>query len=329
MRHSSSRSSPSSEAPAGGQAGWPVWSQTGRLVWSQTGRLAWSQAGWFVLVVLGWSAFLLTVPVDPDYTAGELLDHLLSWRETGALYPALGAEPALRVFNYPPLVMLAVRGLVELGVPGLMAGRLMNAAGLVALVSGVAWWVRARGTIVGTVGLLGASFPLLYAAGQFHIELWAAALTLWGFALLDRATRWPGIVTGALALTAACFAKQTQVVPALVALAWTWTHRRDVAVMASVTAVGAAAFGATALTLAWGVEPWRQMVTYTVGTYSIGNLGEQLRSHVAPWAILIGFAARVAWARDRGPDGRGAAHGAPHGAARGAQLVAARVSERT
>ena len=264
---------------------------------------AWSQAGWFTLLVLVWSGLLFSLSIDPDYTAGELLDHFQAWRESGILYPPLGSEPPLRVLNYPPLVFLLARVMTDLGAPALLAGRLVNALGLLAVVAGVTWWTRARGTrgaaLAGTVGLMGASFPVLYGAGQFHVELWAAAGTVWGFGLLDRAASWRGAALGGLALALGCFAKQTQVVPSLLALGWIWVHRRRFAPAATATFSALGAFGASAITVAWGVEAWRHMVSYTVGVYSLSNLGQQTLSHLAPWAILIAFTGYTAWSRGR------------------------------
>ena len=264
---------------------------------------AWGQAGWFALLVLVWSGLLLLLSLDPDYTAGELLDHLQAWRESGVLYPPLGSEPPLRVLNYPPLVFLLARVLTGLGTPALLAGRLVNALGLLALVTGVSWWARARGArgaaLAGTVGLMGASFPVLYGAGQFHIELWAAAGTVWGFGLLYRAASWKGAALGGLVLALGCFAKQTQVVPSMLALGWIWVHRRRFA-PAALAAFGATgALGASAITAAWGVEAWRHLVSYTVGVYSVANLGQQTLSHLAPWFILLAFTAHTAWLRGR------------------------------
>ena len=69
-------------------------------------RAAVVQIAWLIAAVGVWSVALLGFPLDPDYTAGELLDHVLSWRETGVLYPALDGGAGLRVLNYPPLVLL-------------------------------------------------------------------------------------------------------------------------------------------------------------------------------------------------------------------------------
>jgi len=256
-----------------------------------------------VAATAAWSFLLMGLPLDPDYTAGELLDHLASWRETGVLYPELGSGPPHRVLNYPPLVFLAARGLAGLGLPELAAGRALDALGLLALVAAVSWWARARGArgaaLAGTVGLLGASFPVVYAAGQFHIELWATAGTVAGFALLDRAAGWRGAALGGAALALACFAKHTEVVPAGVALAWAWTHRRAAAPAATAALASLGLVGSAAITVAWGVEPWRHMLAYTVGTYSLASLGFQALSHAAPWVVLLAFAARTAWAERR------------------------------
>lgn len=238
---------------------------------------------------------MLFFSLDPDYTAGELLDHLAGWRETGVLYPALGEGPTLRVLNYPPLTLLVARALAATGLPDLLAGRLSNALGVAALVCAVAWWARARGargaTLAGTVGLLGGSFAVLYGAGQFHVEMWGAAFTVAGFALLDRGAGARGAMAAGVALGLACFAKQTQVVPALVALTWAWRYRRSLAGGATAAFAATGLVGSAALTAAWGWEPWRHMLTYTVGTFSLANLGFQFLSHAAPWAVLLAFTA--------------------------------------
>lgn len=273
-----------------------------------TALAAWSQLTWAVAVAVLWTGVVLTLPVDPDYTAGEMLDHLLGWMETGLLYPALGEGPTLRIMNYPPLVLLLARGISEVGLPPLLAGRVANTLGLLALVGAVYGWARARGArgpaLVGTVGLLGASFPVLYGAAQMHIELWAAALTVAGFALVDRGRGRLGPVLGGVALALACFSKQTQAVPALVALAWAWRFRRPAAPSAIAAFAGVGMVGSLAITAAWGAEPWRHMLTYTVGTYALSNLAFQALSHVVPWVALIALAgwtvgrARAEAARD-------------------------------
>lgn len=253
---------------------------------------------WFVLAVVLWSGVLLTMSLDADYTSGELLDHLRGWLETGVLYPHLDAGPPYRVLNYPPLVFVLVRGLTGLGVSALTAGRLVNDLGFLVLVCVMAWWVRARGArgaaVAGTVGLLGASFAVMYAVGQFHIEVWAAAGTVAGFALLDRGRGSASAVVAGSALALACFAKQTQVVPALVALAWAWTARRRRASFATGAFALVGLVGVAAISFTSGAVAWRHMLRYTVGTYSLANLGWQLLSHVAPWLVLLVFAVAIA-----------------------------------
>ncbi len=268
--------------------------------------LAVGQFAWAAVIMLAWSGWLLFLPVDPDYTAGELLDHVFRWKETGILYPALGGDLPLRVLNYPPLVFVFVRGLTELGVPPLLAGRLVNGLAVAVLVGAITWWARARGargtTLLGTVGLLGASFPVVYGAGQFHVEMWAVAATATGFALADRGRGDFQLGLAGFALAVGCFAKHTQVVPAVVGLAWVAVHRRSDLKPVLMTFAATGLAGSAALSLAFGVEAWRHLLVYTVGTFSAGNLAWQSLSHVAPWAMLLGV---VVWrAGARGPAAR-------------------------
>jgi hypothetical protein len=104
------------------------------------------------------------------------------------------------------------------------------------------------------------------------------------------------VLAGA-ALALGCFAKQTEIVPAAAALAWAWGYRRAAAGAASASLALVGLAGAGAITAAWGTEPWRHMLGYTVGTFSAANLGVQALSHGAPWLVLLALAARLAWSR--------------------------------
>ncbi len=273
------------------------------------GTLAWGQVAWLLIVVTVWSAWLLLLPMDPDYTAGELLDHLLRWQETGRLYPPLGEGLPVRVMNYPPLVFVLARGLMALGLPALLAGRLVNGVAVLLLVGVIGWWARARGArggaLVGTVGLLGASFPVVYGAGQFHVEMWAVLATVTGFALADRGRGDRQLALAGIALAVGCLAKQTQVVPAVVGLTWLAMHRRSDLKPALLGFVITGLAGVAAISLAFGAEAWRHMLRYTVGTISVSNLGWQFLSHVAPWLLVLIVALWRGSAR--GPGGRGGA----------------------
>ena len=222
----------------------------------------------------------------------------MAWRDTGILYPLLSDQPPLRVLNYPPLALAVARGIAALGVPAIVAGRLATALAMALLVAGVAWWARARGArgtvLIGTVGLLGASYPVLYASGQLHVEPWAAAGTLWGFALLDRGRGAAGAALGGAVLALACFAKQTQAVPALAALAWVWSCRRQAALPATAAFAAVGIAGSGAITALFGMVAWRHLVGYTVGTFSLPYFGGQLLRHALPWGILLAFAVRAA-----------------------------------
>lgn len=269
--------------------------------------MARGQLIWMASILLVWSAWLLLLPVDPDYTSGELLDHLLGWLDTGTLYPAVGEGPTLRVLNYPPLVFVLARGLTALGLPALLAGRLVTGLGVAFLVAVVAFWLWARGArgsaLLGAVGLLGASFPVMYGAGQFHVEMWAVAGTVAGFALADRGTTRGHLLAAGTALAFACFFKQTQVVPAAVALTWLTFYRRPLAPWAWGGFAVVGIVGVGAISVAFGAEAWLHMLTYTVGTFELANLGWQFLSHVAPWCLLFSVAVWRRW--KLGADGRG------------------------
>ena len=247
------------------------------------------QLAWTVGVAALWMIWLLLLPVDPGYTSGELLDHLLSWQETGSLYSDPMTLP-YRVLNYPPLFLLMVRTLVSLGVPALAAGRILGSLGVLVALAVLFGWLRKVGVssssaLVG-LGLVGTSFPLLYSTGQFHLEGWAVAATLAGFWLGGRGGGW-AILAG-LALALGCFFKQTQVILSFVALLWIWRYRPQRDFSLALTGFGVAGLvGCWLITLGFGAEAWRHMLTYTVGTFSLRQLGLQLASFVISWPIFV------------------------------------------
>ena len=253
------------------------------------------QLAWLITICLFWSISLALHPLDPGYTAGELLDHLQGWMETGKLYPAIEGDGTLRVLNYPPMVLVLVRFLALLGIQPLLAGRLVNGLGVILVVGVIGWWVQARGrdwtASIGSLGLLGASVPFVYGTGQFRIEMWAVLGTVMGWALVDRGRTGRAVFWAGVLLAMSCFAKQTQVVLSLVALVWVWKYRPTELRSILFGYLGAGIAGVTAITLVWGFEPWRHMLIYTTGTYSIMNLGWQFLSHVAPWTPLLSVAA--------------------------------------
>lgn len=260
-----------------------------------------TQTAWTLALVIVWGGGLFLLPVDPDYTGGELLDHLLSWLDSGTLYSDPSALPH-RVLNYPPLFLALARGLAALGIPPLQAGRLLGSLGVLLALWVLYRWLRDLGVApfwaAMGLGLVGSSFPLLYSFGQFHLEGFAVAATLGGFWLAARGGRW-SLLAG-LALATGCFFKQTQVVLSLVALLWIWRHRsgKELA-MALGVFFAAGTLGSVLLTLAFGMEPWKHMLTYTVGTFSLRQLGLQQVSFVASW---MGFLGAALWAMRQAGD---------------------------
>lgn len=258
--------------------------------------LAWAQVIWLLLVAGMWTGGMFALPTDADYTSGELLDHLLSWMHGAPLYKSLSSGPPYRVLNYPPLFLALVRGAASAGLRPLVAARAIDTIALVGALVVVYLWLRDRGVrrelAWGTAALAGGSFPLLYLTGQFHLEGVAVCATVAGFSLVRRRSATAEITAGVL-LALACLTKQSQVVLSLVALSWVLFARGGSRagawrVVAAYVATGAA--GCAAITALFGAEAWRQMLTYTVGTFSLAELGKQLAFHALPWALLFAIA---------------------------------------
>lgn len=248
---------------------------------------------WLALVVAVWAVSLWITPFDSGYTAGEMYDHLLSWRETGVLYPPLDEAP-LRVLNYPPLVFALVRWVAAVGIPPLAVARLGTLLSLIVSVVVLYRWVKAAGAspsaALAVVGLSSASFGVLHAAGQFRVELPAVALTLVGLYTLHAPHRARTVALAGVALALACFAKHTQVLFPIVGAVWLARYHRSQLVPFLGGVIPTALVGVTLMHWAFGPEAWRHLITYTVGTYSVGQLVEQFVSFVLPWCVFIALA---------------------------------------
>lgn len=258
-------------------------------------RLAAWQTLWTIVVAALWIAGMAWLPVDQDYSSGELLDHLLEWMGGGNLY-SNPQQPPYRVFNYTPLGLLVARALGETGISALVAGRIVGTTGVLVAVWVVYGWMREMGVgrtaARATVALAGLSFPLLYSMGQFHLEGFAIALSLGSARLLWRgtgsmngdakATRFNCVAGGALAAMA-CFVKQTQVLSLAVLLVWLLVHHRKRLLPFAGAALFMGIIGAAMMQAWFGAEAWRHVIVYTVGTYSLDNLAFQLVSHALPW----------------------------------------------
>ena len=264
------------------------------------------QVPWAVAVGALWVGGMWILRLDRDYTSGELLDHVLSWRETGVLYPALQFAPPFRVLNYPPLFAELVRGAGLFGLSPLAAGRLLGTAGILLALGIIYRWLRndglERALAAGVVACAATSGAMVYSAGQMHLEGLASAATLAGFFCLRRRTPRYDALAGVL-LAIACLTKQTQVVLSIVALAWAFRDRPRAAARTIVTFVVTGALGCVAITGMFGVEAWRHMVPYTVGTYSLSQFGQQTASYALPWIVFAVIAYREVvrepgWTRD-------------------------------
>ena len=61
---------------------------------------------WFAALLSAWVGLMLSSPFDADYAAGEMLDNLLAWEETGVLYSSLDTSSGpFHVSHYSPLFL--------------------------------------------------------------------------------------------------------------------------------------------------------------------------------------------------------------------------------
>lgn len=256
-------------------------------------RLLRLQLAWSVLVLGAWALFLGFSPLDDDYASGELLDHYLAWGERGTLYAPVDQSP-YRVLNYPPLIFSLVQAVASLGLAPLAAGRLVNLLAMAASLGLVFLWLRRAGArpreALFSLGILGSSVAVVYLAGQFHLQWVAVLLSLAGlFLVAGGRGQAPAALAGALCALA-CFAKQTQVVSALIALLWLLRYQRGRSLSFGLGFLAMAGLGASTASFMFGPELWRHLVLYTVGTYTWSLLGWQLLGSVVPWILLVAAA---------------------------------------
>jgi hypothetical protein len=251
-----------------------------------------AQLGLALMLFLIWTVALWLSPFDLDYTSGELLDNFLAWRENGVLYPPLEGPP-YRVMNYPPLFFLALRLLDTAGIPPLWAGRLLSTLSFLICLGILNRWLRLEGVTLRlrrfVLALSGTSFPLLYSVGQFHLELFASALSWSGLLLLRPTEKKSCVFLAGFLLAAACWVKQTQAVLALIAGLWMLRYTRRSLPWLLLGGGTAAGLGILGITKAFGDEAWRHLLTYTVGSFSALQWGEQMLSHFLPWVIFFSF----------------------------------------
>jgi len=247
---------------------------------------------WFVASFSAWTALILSSPFDPDYAAGEMLDNLLAWSETGVLYNSLDSMSGpFRVQNYPPLFFVIVRLLNIFGLDPLTSGRLINLVAMASSLYLTFRWLRSYGlnimwSLFG-ISLSCGSVALLFFAGQFHIQWLAVGLSLTGLFFLDRfddpkRTFISGILCGL-----ACLTKQTQIVAALVGGVWLARFKRSQLSKFVAGFCLSTGFGALWLTEQFGTEVWKHIIIYTVGSYSIRNLVVNISENMLPWCCFF------------------------------------------
>ena len=208
---------------------------------SASGRAAVLRVAWLTFGTLGvlltffwakfaYNAWLTAVfPGEIDYGEG------IVWQQARLIpgprmYGDLQTYPFL-VFHYPPLYHLVVHALAGLGMPWLVAGRLVSTLSTVALAVFAAAFVHEavpasssrRGRMAGAAlaGLLLVTLhPIQVWAYDMRVDMLAVALEFLGMYLGLRSLREPKLIYWAgLAFVAALFTKQTMIEGAVATLA--------------------------------------------------------------------------------------------------------------
>jgi hypothetical protein len=237
-----------------------------------------------------WVIFSSQQPFDLDYTSQELLDHLYHWVDTGLLYSNIDESP-FRVLNYPPLFLFLAKMGTLISYSPLFWGRALNLfAFLITLGVTYKWLNLQKSSSYANlffISLIACSFPAIYFLGQFHLEYLGIALSLWGLYLLKthHGFFWT-FASGAL-MGLACFSKQVQVVPMIVAGLWVLRYRPRQLIPLILGSFVIGLIGMGILDHSFGKEIWQHLIVYTVGTYSWKQLGLQMLSYGLPWILFF------------------------------------------
>ena len=252
-------------------------------------KLQWT---WFLLIVSIWIIWIYSLPLDPDYSAGEMRDVYLSWFETGTLYSSIDHFP-YRVLNYPPLFFYLVLLLNKMGIPYFLAGRMLSTSfGIFGFIIFYRWLrnlnipsLQAKFVLA----LFTTSFPILYHLPQFYLQWPAITLSFYGMYLLSKPSSSFRIIAAGIACAMACFFKQTQVITGFIAFLWLFTYARPKSWIYLITTLFVGSIGLALLELKFGKSIWLHLFTYTIGTFSFHQLLVQLFCHLCPWIFFFGM----------------------------------------
>ncbi len=247
------------------------------------------QYAWFLLILALWCLWVYSLPLGPDYTAGEMRDIYLGWLETGTLYPALDHIP-YRILNYPPLFFYLVFFLSKMGISYFLAGRVLSTS--FAFLGFFVFYRWLRDEKIPSLpakfvtALLVTSFPVLYNIPQFYLQWPAVFFSFLGMYLLYKPSP-TRIFWGAVACSLACFFKQTQIMTALLGFMWLLAYFRSKAWIYLVTGLLLGGLGLFLLEFEFGKLVWKHLFTYTVGTFSLSQLFKGLLHYLMPWCIFF------------------------------------------
>jgi len=278
---------------------------TVRLIWLVAAALA-------TLLALDWAKFAYNAyltaifPGQMDYGEGII------WQQAALIpgprmYGDLQHYPFL-VFHYPPFYHLVVRTLATMGVPWLMAGRLVSTVSAFALaaLAGALVFEATRRTVPRTAAIAGAVLAALLFSTFQPIEFWARTMRV---DMLAVAIEFLGMYLGLLALSRprllyaaalvfvlAAFTKQTALGGAVATFAVALQRMPGRAIRAALLAglAGGAIFAALTLATHGGFP--RHVILYNVNRFSLAAALTTLRDTrvLAIYPTYIAIAAAVA-----------------------------------
>jgi hypothetical protein len=290
-----------------------------RLVLAGLGAALLALAASFTLRYAPYAWQALGYPYSLDYGEG------IVWQQAllipgPRMYGPIDAYPFI-VFHYPPLYHLAVRGLGQMGVDLVLAGRLISLVATLAIAV-LAFLVVARAArpsigrlayLAGAIGALAVftCMPMFRWSVLMRVDMLAIALSFLGLYATLRAQDRPSLVYAAgLAFLLALYTKQTSLPAPFAALCVMAIVHPRTALRAGAAAIALGLAGFTAFT--WYTDGGfaRHLVLYNVNRFELaGGLDfgwRVVRGH-ALYGLVVALFVPLAWRAliaDLGPGDR-------------------------
>ncbi len=258
-----------------------------------------------VLAILFWglacyAAYAVAVLLTPrglNYSEGLIWQQAL-WMFGAHAYGDISHPPFL-VFEYPPVFHVLLRGLIALGVSGLLAGRALSLAATLAcaVLAGTLAWLASdrpgRSLAAMAAGLLPFTLlPVISWSPLLRVDMLGLAFTYGGLVLAALSWRRQSLLVPAmLVLVAACYTKQTFLSAPCAVLAAAALRDWRLALRAGVVALAAGLIVLGGLSWLTQGGFLRHILLYNINRFSLADAAGHAMELLKAYPIFAALAA--------------------------------------